>query len=420
MSTNKLQDVKNAEGFVDHTIARLRKSFRITAIGAIAILAIETGYFIFLVYAIGTGLEAYSLVHVEQHRPTIDKYLFDPAKKILPELKDHTNNIPKSLEIIFHGLPEEAAVGKYSNQVETVAVYFGKVNDWVANKENYTNQVAKAKKALGDFNEKTKKISDEDLAKAKETLRVFNEKTKKVSDETLAKTKQTLRVFNEKTKEVSDESYAKAKQVLRVFNEEAKNSPEKFEQLKEMIGRINEPEDIEGMANLISQKIVGEMDSQGYMLTTTTKDYLRQNIDELPEWVKKQIPKYGARLRHESSNWIDFYCQSASDELGQTFDAFLEDNADKIREFTERTDDNETLDKLDEALTEEIVNFMENTDIEDYGTLKEQSDKFLKRLEAANELLRPLATKKTEDLTPQQLRLRSAIALFVSQTKKIN
>jgi|TARA_B100000959_G_scaffold211167_1_gene221926 hypothetical protein len=398
MSTNKLQDVKNAEGFVDHTIARLRKSFRITAIGAIALLVIETGYFIFLVYAIGTGLEAYSLVHVEQYRPKIDKYLFDPAKKILPELKDHTNNIPKSLEIILHGLPEEAVVGKYSNQVETVAVYFGKANDWVANKENYTNQVAKAKKILVDFNEKTKKINDEDLAKAK----------------------QTLRVFNEKTKEVSDESYAKAKQVLRVFNEEAKNSPEKFEQLKEMIGRINEPEDIEGMANLISQKIVGEMDSQGYMLTTTTKDYLRQNIDELPEWVKKQIPKYGARLRHESNNWIDFYCQSASDELGQTFDTFLEDNADNIREFSERTDDNETLDKLDEALTEEIVNFMKNTDIEDYGTLKEQSDKFLKRLKAANKLLRPLATKKTKDLTPQQLRLRSAIALFVSQTKRVN
>ena len=390
--------MKNAEGFVDHTIARLRKSFRITAIGAIALLVIETGYFIFLVYAIGTGLEAYSLVHVEQYRPKIDKYLFDPAKKILPELKDHTNNIPKSLEIILHGLPEEAVVGKYSNQVETVAVYFGKANDWVANKENYTNQVAKAKKILVDFNEKTKKINDEDLAKAK----------------------QTLRVFNEKTKEVSDESYAKAKQVLRVFNEEAKNSPEKFEQLKEMIGRINEPEDIEGMANLISQKIVGEMDSQGYMLTTTTKDYLRQNIDELPEWVKKQIPKYGARLRHESNNWIDFYCQSASDELGQTFDTFLEDNADNIREFSERTDDNETLDKLDEALTEEIVNFMKNTDIEDYGTLKEQSDKFLKRLKAANKLLRPLATKKTKDLTPQQLRLRSAIALFVSQTKRVN
>ncbi len=174
------------------------------------------------------------------------------------------------------------------------------------------------------------------------------------------------------------------------------------------------------MANLISQKIVGEMDSQGYMLTTTTKDYLRQNIDELPEWVKKQIPKYGARLRHESNNWIDFYCQSASDELGQTFDTFLEDNADNIREFSERTDDNETLDKLDEALTEEIVNFMKNTDIEDYGTLKEQSDKFLKRLKAANKLLRPLATKKTKDLTPQQLRLRSAIALFVSQTKRVN
>jgi len=190
---------------------------------------------------------------------------------------------------------------------------------------------------------------------------------------------------------------------------------DRMAEIEGVLDKINEGSDTEGMANLISQKIVGELDAQGYMLATTVSDYLKQNLDALPEWVKKQIPKHGARLRHEANNWIDFYCKVASDGLGSTFDTFLEDNADMIREFSERTDDDETLDKLDEALTEELVKFMETTSVENYGTLKKQSDRFLKRLEAANELLRPLATKKTEDLSKQQLRLRSAVAMFMDK-----
>ena len=190
---------------------------------------------------------------------------------------------------------------------------------------------------------------------------------------------------------------------------------DRMAEIEGVLDKINEGSDTEGMANLISQKIVGELDAQGYMLASTVSDYLKQNLDALPEWVKKQIPKHGARLRHEANNWIDFYCKVASDGLGSTFDTFLEDNADMIREFSERTDDDETLDKLDEALTEELVKFMETTSVENYGTLKKQSDRFLKRLEAANELLRPLATKKTEDLSKQQLRLRTAVALFMDK-----
>jgi len=376
MSENKLQDVKDAEGYIDHTLKRLQKSFRVTTIATIVILALETIYFVVLTDAIGSGLKAMSVVHVEQYKDEIDEYLFNPAKKSLADIKSHPGDVPRSLEIMFHHLPEKAIVGKYSNVVEKAAVYLGKGNDWIGNKKNYTNHVAKAQKALVDFNKRTSKLNDEELAKAK--------------------------------------------QILRVFNEEVKYSPEKFEQFKEMIGRINEPEDIEGMANLISQKIVGEMDAQGYMLTTSATDFLKQNIDELPEWVKNQIPKYGAQFRHETDSWINYYCKSVSDGLGSTFDTFLDDNADKIKEFSKRTDDEETLNKLDEAMTEELVKFMETTSIENYGTLKDQSDRFLKRLEAANKLLLPLATKKTEDLSNHELRLRSAIALFMVEVKKRN
>ena len=173
--------------------------------------------------------------------------------------------------------------------------------------------------------------------------------------------------------------------------------------------------EVEGMANLISQKIVTELDYQGHMVSSTATKYLKTNVDKIPDWVRKQIPEYGARMRHETKNWMNAYCIAASSELGTTFDTFLDDHADKIREFSERADDEATLDGLDEALTDELVYFMENTSIEKYGSLKMQSDKFLRRLEAANELLHPLATKKTEDLSDQQLRLRKAIGLFMEK-----
>ena len=357
MSENKLQDVKDAEGYVDHTLKRLQKSFRVTTIATIVILAIETIYFVVLTDAIGSGLKAMSVVHVEQYKDEIDEYLFNPARRSLADIKGHADDVPRSLEIMFHHLPEKAIVGQYSNEVEKAAVYLGKGNDWLEIKENYS---------------------------------------------TVTNNLET------------------ARRTLKVFNEESKNSGEKFAQAKVLINKINEPKDIEGIANLISQKIVGEMDAQGYMLTTSATDFLKQNIDELPEWVKKQIPKYGAQFRHETDSWINYYCKSVSDGLGSTFDTFLDDNADKIKEFSKRTDDEETLDKLDEAMTEELVKFMENTSIEKYGTLKDQSDRFLKRLEAANKLLLPLATKKTEDLSNHELRLRSAIALFMVEVKKRN
>ena len=173
--------------------------------------------------------------------------------------------------------------------------------------------------------------------------------------------------------------------------------------------------EVEGMANLISQKIVTELDYQGHMVSSTATKYLKTNVDKVPDWVRKQIPEYGARMRHETKNWMNAYCIAASSELGTTFDTFLDDHADKIREFSERADDEATLDGLDEALTDELVYFMENTSIEKYGSLKMQSDKFLRRLEAANELLHPLATKKTEDLSNQQLRLRKSIGLFMEK-----
>jgi hypothetical protein len=190
-------------------------------------------------------------------------------------------------------------------------------------------------------------------------------------------------------------------------------------QVEGYLDRINKGSgEVEGVANLVSQKIVAELDYQGHMVSSTASKYLKENLTDLPEWVEKRIPKYGSSLRFKIDGWMHYYCQSASDGLGSTFDTFLDDNADKIRKFSEAADDEDTLDKLDEELTLGLVEFIKTVPIEKYGTLKSQADELKRRLEAANDLLRPLAYNETKDLNKQQLRLRSAVALFMDKVNK--
>jgi len=191
---------------------------------------------------------------------------------------------------------------------------------------------------------------------------------------------------------------------------------ESMAQVEGYLDNINKGgSDVEGVANLVSQKIVAELDYQGHMVSSTASEFMRENLTDLPEWVEKRIPKYGSTLRFKIDGWMHYYCQSASDGLGSTFDTFLDDNADKIKEFSEAADDEGTLNELDEELTIGLVEFIKSVPIEKYGTLKGQADELKRRLEAANDLLRPLAYNETKDLNKQQLRLRSAVALFMDK-----
>jgi len=194
---------------------------------------------------------------------------------------------------------------------------------------------------------------------------------------------------------------------------------ESMAQVEGYLDNINKGgSDVEGVANLVSQKIVAELDYQGHMVSSTASEFMRENLTDLPEWVEKRIPKYGSTLRFKIDGWMHYYCQSASDGLGSTFDTFLDDNADKIKEFSEAADDEGTLNELDEELTIGLVEFIKSVPIEKYGTLKGQADELKRRLEAANDLLRPLAYNETKDLNKQQLRLRSAVALFMDKVNR--
>ena len=183
---------------------------------------------------------------------------------------------------------------------------------------------------------------------------------------------------------------------------------------------INGAEGTTNVTGRITGMIVHEIRTQENMIAQYSSELLQDNLGNLPEWVQAQIPKYSGRLQERADLWINQFCVASSDELGSTFDTFLESNGDQIRAFSEATDDELALEKLDEELTAQIAVFMSTTSLENYGTLEEQSNLFLSRLKAANELLKPLANKKTEELTEDQRQLRRAIGIFMNRVDEVN
>lgn len=183
---------------------------------------------------------------------------------------------------------------------------------------------------------------------------------------------------------------------------------------------VNGAEGTTNVVGRITGMIVHEIRTQENMIAQYSSELLQDNLGNLPEWVQAQIPKYSGRLQERVDLWINQFCVASSDELGSTFDTFLESNGDQIRAFSEATDDELALEKLDEELTAQIAVFMSTTSLENYGTLEEQSDLFLSRLKAANELLKPLANKKTEELTEDQRQLRRAIGIFMNRVDEVN
>ena len=193
-----------------------------------------------------------------------------------------------------------------------------------------------------------------------------------------------------------------------------------IEQTQMVLDVINEANDSSKIASRISRAVVNELDTQGNVVAHYATELLSENLDTLPEWVKAQIPKHSNRLQDKTEIWINQFCVATSDELGSTFDAFINDHADKIKAFSEAADDEVALQQLDEELTVMISTFMSTTPIKDHGTLEEQSQQFLKRLQAANAMLQPLANNKKENLTPDQQLLKQTIGIFMHKLDNAN
>tara|TARA_B100000676_G_scaffold142066_1_gene140779 strand:- start:121 stop:1182 length:1062 start_codon:yes stop_codon:yes gene_type:complete len=287
------------------------------------------------------------------------------------------------------------AYGVTSNNWKTVKGYIEQLPD-IKEDEEWKSKIKPWEDKLNWTNEEGKEKVDEYIGYLKKANdpEYFNSISNK-----LAKTRNTLKSI-------------------------AKFDPDKYrtqlEHTQMILDLINEANDTKKLATRISQTVSHELSTQGNIVASYASELLDENLDTLPEWAKAQVPKYSNRLQDKIEIWINQFCVATSDELGSSFDTFLDDHAEKIREFSEAADDETALGQLDEELTVMVSTFMRTTPIKDHGTLEEQSQQFLGRLEAANDMLKPLVQNKREDLTPEQLLLRRTLAIFMKKIDNIN
>ena len=147
---------------------------------------------------------------------------------------------------------------------------------------------------------------------------------------------------------------------------------------------------------------------------------LKANLKKVPEWARDEDTyKIGESMEKRVENWVFQVLQDSTTELGETIDAYLENNKDKIAKFAEDTDDEDTLNILANGLQSELIRFMDETEITNKGTLADQSRTVLIKLRLANEILKELAEKDHKDLNREQRQLRLAIALMMEGTQNL-
>ena len=125
-------------------------------------------------------------------------------------------------------------------------------------------------------------------------------------------------------------------------------------------------------------------------------------------------------MERRVENWTLQVLQDSSTELGETIDAYLENNRSSVAKFAENTEDEDALNVLADGLQSELVRFMDETETTNKGTLADQSRNVLIKLHHADEILKDLAENDSKDLDHEQRQLRLAIALMMEGTEDLN
>lgn len=147
---------------------------------------------------------------------------------------------------------------------------------------------------------------------------------------------------------------------------------------------------------------------------------LKKNIKKIPEWAEDEdTPKIGDTMEKRVENWTLQVLQDSTTELGETIDAYLENNKEAVNKFAEDAENEDALNILADGLQAELVRFMDETEITNKGTLADQSRNVLIKLQNANRILKELAENDSKDLDREQRQLRLAIALMMEGTKDL-
>ncbi len=148
---------------------------------------------------------------------------------------------------------------------------------------------------------------------------------------------------------------------------------------------------------------------------------LKANLKKIPEWAEDEdTTRLAIPWKKRVENWTLQVLQDSTTELGETIDAYLENNKEKPSPNSPRMPRTKTLSIfLPTDCKAELVRFMDETEITNKGTLADQSRNVLIKLQLANRILKELAEKDAKDLNREQRQLRLAIALMMEGTKNL-
>ncbi|HIL25339.1 MAG TPA: hypothetical protein EYG19_08065 [Verrucomicrobia bacterium] len=188
----------------------------------------------------------------------------------------------------------------------------------------------------------------------------------------------------------------------------------------QVVNALTDPEKAPGLAlRILAEQtdavIAGDAASWEKWVTS-----LKANLKKVPDWAKDEDTyKIGESMEKRVENWTLQVLQDSTTELGETIDAYLENNKDKVAKFAQDSSDEDALNILADGLQGELIRFMDETEITNKGTLADQSRNVLIKLQLANEILKELAEKDHKDLNREQRQLRLAIALMMEGTQNL-
>ncbi len=146
---------------------------------------------------------------------------------------------------------------------------------------------------------------------------------------------------------------------------------------------------------------------------------LKGNLKKIPEWADDESTKNaGQNMQARVQTWTEKVLKTSSTEIGEAFDVYLEDNQEAISKFAEDTQDETARSILADGLQAKLVNFMDETEITNRGTLAKESKNVLIKLQRANKIVAELASQDSSDLNEEQRRLRLAIALLMEGARE--
>ena len=211
-------------------------------------------------------------------------------------------------------------------------------------------------------------------------------------------------------------------EVAETYTDVYKDKAEKYTSLTKeglkIANVLTDPEKAPGIVvRILAEQTTDTIEGKDITWKSWVAD-LKANLKKIPEWSEDEdTARIGDSMEARVEKWTFQVLEDSTTELGETIDAYLENNKSAVAKFAEDVEDEDALNILADGLQSELVRFMDETEITNKGTLADQSRNVLIKLQNANRILKELAEKDSKDLDREQRQLRLAIALMMEGTQ---